>query len=47
MDVVEVAPPLDVGDRTCTLAAHLLFEWLALLPPRLQVSNGLLSAAAG
>lgn len=31
MDVVEVAPPLDVGDRTATLAAHLLYEGLALL----------------
>jgi arginase family enzyme len=31
MDVVEVAPPLDVGDRTSTLTAHLLFEGLALL----------------
>lgn len=30
MDVVEVAPPLDAGDRTATLAAHLLFEGLAL-----------------
>jgi len=34
MDVVEVAPPLDAGDRTCTVAAHLLFEGLALLVPR-------------
>jgi agmatinase len=34
MDVVEVSPPLDVGDRTCTLAAHLLYEGLALLPGR-------------
>jgi agmatinase len=33
MDVVEVAPALDQGDRTSTLAAHLLFEGLALLPP--------------
>lgn len=32
MDVVEVAPPLDVGDRTCTVAAYLLYEGLALLP---------------
>jgi agmatinase len=31
MDVVEVAPPLDTGDRTSTAAAHLLFEGLALL----------------
>jgi agmatinase len=31
MDVVEVAPPIDVGDRTCTLAAYLLFEGLAML----------------
>ena len=30
MDVVEVAPALDQGDRTSTLAAHLLFEGLAL-----------------
>ena len=34
MDVVEVAPALDQGDRTATLAAHLLFEGLALLPLR-------------
>ena len=33
MDVVEVSPPLDVGDRTATLAAHLLLEGLALLLP--------------
>jgi agmatinase len=33
LDVVEVSPPLDVGDRTSALAAHLLFEGLALLPP--------------
>jgi agmatinase len=33
MDVVEVAPALDQGDRTSTLAAHLLFEGLALLGP--------------
>ena len=31
MDVVEVAPPLDIGDQTSTLAAYLLFEGLALL----------------
>ncbi|HET6414091.1 MAG TPA: arginase family protein [Anaeromyxobacter sp.] len=31
MDVVEVAPPLDVGDATSVVAAHLLFEGLALL----------------
>jgi agmatinase len=31
MDVVEVAPALDRGDETVTLAAHLLFEGLALL----------------
>jgi agmatinase len=31
MDVVEVAPALDRGDQTSTLAAHLLFEGLALL----------------
>jgi len=29
-DVVEVCPALDVGDLTCTLAAHLLYECLAL-----------------
>ena len=34
MDVVEVTPALDQGDRTATLAAHLLFEGLALLPLR-------------
>jgi agmatinase len=31
MDVVEVAPALDRGDQTSVLAAHLLFEGLALL----------------
>jgi len=31
MDVVEVAPALDQGDRTSALAAHLLYEGLALL----------------
>jgi agmatinase len=31
MDVVEVCPALDAGDRTSALAAHLLFEGLALL----------------
>lgn len=31
MDVVEVAPALDRGDQTAVLAAHLLFEGLALL----------------
>jgi agmatinase len=31
MDVVEVAPPLDRGDQTSIVAAHLLFEGLALL----------------
>ncbi|HET6436893.1 MAG TPA: agmatinase [Anaeromyxobacter sp.] len=31
MDVVEVAPPLDAVDQTSNLAAHLLFEGLALL----------------
>ena len=31
MDVVEVAPSLDQGDRTSLLAAHLLHEGLALL----------------
>jgi len=31
MDVVEVAPALDQGDRTSLLAAHLLLEGLALL----------------
>lgn len=30
MDVVEVAPALDHADLTCHLAAHLLFEGLAL-----------------
>ncbi|MGZ3475435.1 MAG: arginase family protein [Polyangiales bacterium] len=30
MDVVEVCPALDVGDATSTLAAHLLYEGLAL-----------------
>jgi agmatinase len=30
MDVVEVCPPLDHADLTCHLAAHLLFEGLAL-----------------
>jgi agmatinase len=30
MDVVEVAPNLDHADLTCHLAAHLLFEGLAL-----------------
>lgn len=30
MDVVEVAPPLDHADVTVTVAAHLLFEGLAL-----------------
>jgi agmatinase len=30
MDVVEVAPNLDHADMTCHLAAHLLFEGLAL-----------------
>jgi agmatinase len=31
MDVVEVAPALDRGDQTSVLAAHLLFEGLALV----------------
>lgn len=31
VDVVEVAPPLDVGDATSVVAAHLLFEGLALV----------------
>ena len=30
MDVVEVAPPLDHADLTCHLAAHLIYEGLAL-----------------
>jgi agmatinase len=30
MDVVEVSPPLDHADVTSHLAAHLLFEGLAL-----------------
>lgn len=31
MDVVEVSPPLDVGDATSNLAAYLLFEGMAAL----------------
>ena len=34
MDVVEVAPPLDLSDLTSHLAAHLLYEGLALLAHR-------------
>ena len=34
MDVVEVAPPLDFSDLTSHLAAHLLYEGLALLAHR-------------
>lgn len=34
MDLVEVAPPLDVADVTSHLAAHLLYEGLALLALR-------------
>ena len=34
MDLVEVAPSLDVSDITSHLGAHLLFEGLALLAPR-------------
>jgi agmatinase len=34
MDLVEVAPPLDVSDLTSHLAAHLLYEGLALVAPR-------------
>src|SRR5262249_43075166 len=34
MDLVEVAPPLDVSDVTSHLAAHLLYEGLALLACR-------------
>src|SRR6266568_474184 len=34
MDLVEVAPPLDVSDLTSHLAAHLLYEGLALVTPR-------------
>ncbi len=36
MDVVEVAPALDAGDQTSTLAAHLLLEGLALLAVSLE-----------
>ena len=35
MDVVEVAPSLDHADLTCHLAAHLLFEGLALAALRM------------
>lgn len=35
MDVVEVSPPLDHADLTCHLAAHLLYEGLALAALRL------------
>ena len=34
MDAVEVCPALDAADRTAALAAHLLFEGLALLAAR-------------
>jgi agmatinase len=34
MDLVEVAPPLDISDLTSHLAAHLLYEGLALVAPR-------------
>jgi agmatinase len=34
MDLVEVAPPLDVSDITSHLAAHLIYEGLALLAVR-------------
>ena len=34
MDLVEVAPPLDVSDLTSHLAAHLLYEGLALVAHR-------------
>lgn len=34
MDVVEVCPDLDVGDATSTLAAHLVYEGLAVLAGR-------------
>ena len=34
MDVVEVSPPLDFSDLTSHLAAHLLYEGLALLANR-------------
>lgn len=34
MDLVEVCPMLDHADLTSLLGAHLLFEGLALLPPR-------------
>ena len=36
MDVVEVSPPLDNGNVTSLLAAHLLFEGLALMAVRRQ-----------
>jgi agmatinase len=36
MDVVEVCPPLDHADLTSHLAAHLLYEGLALLAARLD-----------
>ena len=35
MDVVEVSPPLDHADVTCHLAAHLLYEGLALAALRM------------
>lgn len=37
MDVVEVCPDLDVGDATSTLAAHLLYEGLAVLASRTRL----------
>jgi agmatinase len=35
-DLVEVSPPLDVRDQTSVLAAQLLFEMVALLPPTVR-----------
>jgi len=40
MDVVEVCPPLDQADRTSHLAAHLLFEGLALVALRERGPGG-------
>jgi agmatinase len=37
MDVVEVCPDLDVGDATSTLAAHILYEGLAVLASRTRL----------
>ena len=35
-DVVEVAPALDHADLACHLAAHLLYEGLAVLARRMS-----------